>query len=132
MRAPTLTAATLLTQLEYAQKRCGHYGRWTRLTNSSWPTVVWQRKGRVPRRSFRPVPRVDSGILRLERREIPLVQSAALGAYRWFVGLGLSGVRGSPGASLAVSTGDAEWPARVGRRDLHQTLRFAWSGRSSG
>jgi 23S rRNA (adenine-N6)-dimethyltransferase len=100
LRAPTLTAATLLTQLEYARKRSGQYGRWTRLTIVSWPTVAWHFRGRIPRGSFRPVPRVDSGILRLERRRIPLVQPAALDAYRRFVDLGFSGVGGSLGASL--------------------------------
>jgi 23S rRNA (adenine-N6)-dimethyltransferase len=32
LHAPALTAATLLTQFEYARKRTGGYGRWTRLT----------------------------------------------------------------------------------------------------
>jgi 23S rRNA (adenine-N6)-dimethyltransferase len=32
LRAPGLTSATLLTQLEYARKRAGDYGRWSRLT----------------------------------------------------------------------------------------------------
>jgi 23S rRNA (adenine-N6)-dimethyltransferase len=64
LRAPMLTSATLLTQLEYARKRTGHYDRWTRLTIITWPTVAWQFRGRIPRGSFRPVPRVDSGILR--------------------------------------------------------------------
>jgi 23S rRNA (adenine-N6)-dimethyltransferase len=101
LRAPALTAATLLTQLEYAWKRTGHYGRWTRLAISTWPAVAWQFKGRIPRGSFRPVPRVDSGILRLERRETPLVQPAALGSYRRFVELGFSGFGGSLCRSLA-------------------------------
>lgn len=101
LRARTLTSATLLTQLEYAWKRTGHYGRWTRLSISSWPTFAWQFKGRVPRGSFRPAPRVDSGILRLERRKTPLIQPAALGAFCGFVDLGFSGV----GGSLCVSLG---------------------------
>jgi 23S rRNA (adenine-N6)-dimethyltransferase len=100
LRARMLTSATLLTQLEYAWKRTGHYGRWTRLSISTWPTFEWQFKGRIPRGSFRPVPRVDSAILRLERRETPLVQPAALGAYRRFVDLGFSGIGGSLCASL--------------------------------
>ncbi len=100
LRARVLTSATLLTQLEYAWKRTGHYGRWTRLSISTWPTFAWQFKGRIPRDSFRPVPRVDSGILRLERRELPLVQPEALGVYRQFVDLGFGGVGGSLCASL--------------------------------
>ncbi len=105
LNAPELVAATLLTQLEYARKRTGDYGRWTRLTISTWPTVAWQFKGRIPRTSFRPVPRVDSGILRLERRETPLVQRSVLPSYRALVDLGFSGVGGSLHASLSSRYG---------------------------
>jgi 23S rRNA (adenine-N6)-dimethyltransferase len=123
-----LTAATLLTQLEYARKRSGHYGRWTRLTIISWPTVAWQFKGRIPRGSFRPAPRVDSGILRLERREVPLVQLAALGAYRRFVDLGFSGVGGSLGASLARRYGGrrATGACRAARLAIDTPVGLVW------
>jgi 23S rRNA (adenine-N6)-dimethyltransferase len=101
LRAETLTGATLLTQLEYARKRTGDYGRWSRLTILTWPTVNWRLAGRIPRAAFRPVPRVDGGILSIERRPVPLVQEAALPAYRMFVDLGFTGVGGSLQASLA-------------------------------
>jgi 23S rRNA (adenine-N6)-dimethyltransferase len=101
LRAPTMTSATLLTQLEYARKRTGDYGRWTRLTITTWPEVSWQLAGRVPRAAFRPVPRVDGGILRLTRRPIPLVRPDLLPAYRRIVDLGFTGLGGSLHASLA-------------------------------
>jgi 23S rRNA (adenine-N6)-dimethyltransferase len=101
LRAPTLTSATLLTQLEYARKRTGDYGRWSRLTVLTWPTHDWQLAGRIPRAAFRPVPRVDGGILRLVHREIPLVQPAALPAYRRFVEHGFTGVGGSLHATMS-------------------------------
>jgi 23S rRNA (adenine-N6)-dimethyltransferase len=128
LSAPTLTAATLLTQLEYAWKRTGHYGRWTRLTISTWPAVAWQFKGRVPRGSFRPVPRVDSGILRLERREVPLVQPAALGAYRRLVDLGFSGVGGSLCGSLARRYGGrkATGACRAARLGTDTPVGLVW------
>jgi len=101
LRAETLTTATLLTQLEYARKRTGDYRRWTRLTIATWPVVAWHLAGRVPRTAFRPVPRVDGGVLRLTRRPVPLVRPAALPAYRRFVDLGFTGRGGSLHASLS-------------------------------
>jgi 23S rRNA (adenine-N6)-dimethyltransferase len=101
LRARSLTDATLLTQLEYARKRTGDYGRWSRLTILTWPTTRWHLAGRIPRTAFRPAPRVDSGILRLIRRPAPLVQPAALSAYTRFVDLGFTGRGGSLYGSLS-------------------------------
>jgi 23S rRNA (adenine-N6)-dimethyltransferase len=101
LHAPTLTDATLLTQLEYARKRTGDYGRWSRLTVLHWPTHRWELAGRIPRTAFRPVPRVDSGILRIVRRPAPLVQPAARPAYVRFVDLGFTGRGGSLYGSLS-------------------------------
>ncbi|MEU6347797.1 ErmE/ErmH/ErmO/ErmR family 23S rRNA (adenine(2058)-N(6))-methyltransferase [Streptomyces sp. NPDC047072] len=100
LRAPALTDATLLTQLEYARKRTGEYGSWTLLTVLSWPRYEWRLVGRVGRYSFRPVPRVDAGIIRIERRRTPLIAPAALPSWRRLVELGFSGVGGSLHASL--------------------------------
>ncbi|MDQ1066837.1 ErmE/ErmH/ErmO/ErmR family 23S rRNA (adenine(2058)-N(6))-methyltransferase [Streptomyces canus] len=100
LRAPALADATLLTQLEYARKRTGDYGRWTQLTVLSWPRHEWRLVGRVGRHSFRPAPRVDAGILRIERRRTPLLGPAALHGWRHLVELGFSGVGGSLHASL--------------------------------
>lgn len=100
LAAPRLRAATLLTQLEYARKRTGDYGRWSRLTVATWPEFDWKLAGRVSRTAFRPVPRVDAGILRLDRRPEPLLPVAALPAYRRMVELGFGGVGGSLAASL--------------------------------
>jgi len=105
LRAETLTSATLLTQLEYARKRSGDYGRWSRLTISTWPIVGWQLAGRIPRTAFRPVPRVDGGLLRLVRRPVPLVSD--LSAYRSMVELGFTGVGGSLQETLSRRYGRA-------------------------
>ncbi|MYW64160.1 ErmE/ErmH/ErmO/ErmR family 23S rRNA (adenine(2058)-N(6))-methyltransferase [Streptomyces sp. SID8379] len=101
LRAPELTDATFLTQLEYARKRTGDYGSWTRLTVLTWPHFGWRLLGRVPRAAFRPVPRVDAGILRIERRPEPLLAPAAYATYRTLVELGYSGIGGSLRASLS-------------------------------
>ncbi|GAA2702507.1 ErmE/ErmH/ErmO/ErmR family 23S rRNA (adenine(2058)-N(6))-methyltransferase [Micromonospora olivasterospora] len=100
LAADRLTSATLLTQLEYARKRTGHGGRWSRLTVLTWPEYAWRLAGTVPRTAFRPVPRVDAGILRLERRPEPLLPPGALPAYRRLVEAGFGGVGGSLAASL--------------------------------
>ncbi|WP_420540763.1 23S ribosomal RNA methyltransferase Erm [Nonomuraea roseoviolacea] len=98
LTAEHLTSATLLTQLEYARKRSGDYGRWSLVTVLSWPWFTWELLGHVERTSFRPVPSVDSAILRIERRPDPLVGDEA--AYRDLVELGFTGVGGSLRASL--------------------------------
>ncbi|GHG89312.1 ErmE/ErmH/ErmO/ErmR family 23S rRNA (adenine(2058)-N(6))-methyltransferase [Streptomyces lanatus] len=100
LRASALTDATLLTQLEYARKRTGDYGSWTRLTILTWPCHEWRLVGRVGRYGFRPVPRVDAGIVRIERRRKPLLDSRARDSWRRLVALGFSGVGGSLHASL--------------------------------
>ncbi|WP_159943255.1 MULTISPECIES: ErmE/ErmH/ErmO/ErmR family 23S rRNA (adenine(2058)-N(6))-methyltransferase [unclassified Nocardiopsis] len=98
--APALASATLMTQLEYARKRTGGFGRWSRLTVLTWPEWSWSLAGRIDRRRFRPVPRVDSGLLVLRRRPVPLVARSRMGAYRRLVELGFGGAGGSVGASL--------------------------------
>ncbi|MEV0596630.1 ErmE/ErmH/ErmO/ErmR family 23S rRNA (adenine(2058)-N(6))-methyltransferase [Nonomuraea cavernae] len=98
LRAPALTSATLVTQLEYARKRSGDYGRWSLVTVESWPWFSWRLGDRIGRESFRPVPSVDSAILRIERRPEPLVGSRR--DYQRLVELGFGGVGGSLRASL--------------------------------
>lgn len=106
LKARTLESATLVTQLEYARKRTGDYGRWSQVTVESWPRFEWRLLGRIDRYKFDPVPRVDSGMLRLERRAEPLLPGAALADYRRFVALGFTGRGGSLGASLRREFGD--------------------------
>lgn len=98
--APTMTFATIITQLEYTLKRTGGYGRWSLLTILTWPMFDWQMLGRIRRVQFRPVPRVDAGVLHLARRAKPLLPSSTMGAYRRMVELGFTGIGGSLAASL--------------------------------
>ncbi|PZG35022.1 rRNA (adenine-N6)-methyltransferase [Spongiactinospora gelatinilytica] len=98
LRAPELTSATLLTQLEYARKRTGDYGRWSLVTVESWPWFDWTLGDTVGRESFRPVPAVDSAILRIQRRPEPLVGDRR--SYQELVELGFGGTGGSVRASL--------------------------------
>ncbi|MEU8317812.1 ErmE/ErmH/ErmO/ErmR family 23S rRNA (adenine(2058)-N(6))-methyltransferase [Nonomuraea sp. NPDC048881] len=98
LRARELTSATLLTQREYARKRTGDYGRWSLVTVSSWPWFDWRLGNTIGRESFRPVPSVDSAILRVRRRPEPLVSDR--GSYLELVELGFGGVGGSVRASL--------------------------------
>ena len=103
LRSSRMTAATLITQLEYARKRTGGYGRWSMLTVSTWPQVHWELLGTIARTKFRPAPRVDAGILHLVRRAEPLISPARQAAYRRLVQAGFSGVGGSVQASLRRS-----------------------------
>ncbi|AUH39825.1 ErmE/ErmH/ErmO/ErmR family 23S rRNA (adenine(2058)-N(6))-methyltransferase [Streptomyces sp. CMB-StM0423] len=100
LRAPRLESATFVTQLEYARKRTGDYGRWSLLTVRTWPWHEWRLRGRVPRESFRPVPRVDSAVLRLDRRGEPLLPRTEEAAYRRMVETGFGGAGGTLYASL--------------------------------
>ncbi|MUL40558.1 ErmE/ErmH/ErmO/ErmR family 23S rRNA (adenine(2058)-N(6))-methyltransferase [Streptomonospora sp. PA3] len=123
LEAPQLASATLVTQLEYARKRTGGFGRWSLLTVRSWPEFDWRMAGRIPRERFAPVPRVDSAVLRLIRRERPLLPREELGAYRAAVELGFSGAGGSLRASLRRGYGgrrvDAALAAAgIGRTDV--------------
>lgn len=98
LRAPAQTSATLLTQREYARKRSGDYGRWSLVTVESWPWFSWRLGDTVGSESFRPVPSVDSAILRVERRPEALVSGRR--SYQELVELGFGGVGGSVRASL--------------------------------
>lgn len=98
--ADALTSATLVTQLEFARKHTGDYGRWSRLAVAHWPEFDLGLGMRIDRRQFRPVPQVDAAVLHLTRRPEPLLPEADLTDYRDLVDLGFSGVGGSLAASL--------------------------------
>ncbi len=98
--ARSLRSATFITQLEYARKRTGDYGRWSRLTVATWPDFHWRIADRIPRHKFRPVPKVDAGVMRIERREEPLLPRSARGDYLAMVDAGFTGKGGSLHASL--------------------------------
>ncbi|WP_433655312.1 23S ribosomal RNA methyltransferase Erm [Nocardia sp. CA-128927] len=100
LAARQLTSATLVTQLEFARKHSGDYGRWTKLTVTHWPTVAMELGARIGRHSFHPVPRVDTAILHLHRRPRPLLPNSVHADYRRVVELGFSGVGGSLASSL--------------------------------
>ncbi|MDS1269297.1 ErmE/ErmH/ErmO/ErmR family 23S rRNA (adenine(2058)-N(6))-methyltransferase [Lipingzhangella sp. LS1_29] len=116
LEANELRSATLVTQLEYARKRTGEFGTWTRVTVLSWPEFEWRLVRRVPRHSFRPVPRVDSAILQIRRRSQPLVEPRSLPGYRQLVRLGFSGRGGGIGPSLRQ---------QLPRNPLHRALAGA-------
>jgi 23S rRNA (adenine-N6)-dimethyltransferase len=96
-----ISSATIITQLEYAKKRTGGYGRWSLRTVLTWPYFDWELRGRIAREQFRPVPRVDAGVLHLAQRPEPLIPPQTFAAYRRLVELGFSGLGGSLYASLS-------------------------------
>jgi 23S rRNA (adenine-N6)-dimethyltransferase len=100
LKARNLTSATLVTQLEYARKRTGDYGRWSMLTVAGWPRHTWHLHGRIDRTRFRPIPKVDSAILRIQRRPADLLPPEAMDDYHDLVELGFGGLGGTLHASL--------------------------------
>jgi 23S rRNA (adenine-N6)-dimethyltransferase len=98
--ARALTSATLVTQLEFARKHSGDFGRWSKLTVTHWPEFGFELGTRIDRREFRPVPQVDAAILHLTRRPEPLLPEVDLTDYRDLVELGFSGIGGTLAASL--------------------------------
>lgn len=74
--------AVLLLQWEVARKR----GIGGTMLNAQWaPWYRFELCGRVGARSFRPIPSVDGGLLRIERRSRPLLPHAELAEYQGFV-----------------------------------------------
>lgn len=101
LNAVALDSATIITQLEFAKKRAGSYGRWSLVTVETWPEFAWELRGRIARTQFRPVPKMDAGVLYIDHRERPLVPRQKMAAYRKMVELGFSGVGGSLYASFS-------------------------------
>jgi len=101
LAAAHLTSATLLTQLEFARKHSGNYGRWSKLAVLHWPTTAISMGARIDRGKFFPIPRVDGALLRIERRREPLLPQHHQARYRRLVTLGFSGIGGSLASSLA-------------------------------
>jgi 23S rRNA (adenine-N6)-dimethyltransferase len=101
LEAPSLRSATLITQWEFARKRTGDFGRWTKTTALSWPWFAWDLGDRIPRRAFSPVPATDAGVLRLSRRADPLLPAAARARWERDVEAAFLGKGGSLLASLS-------------------------------
>jgi 23S rRNA (adenine-N6)-dimethyltransferase len=126
LQAQRMTSATIIAQAEYVKKRTGAYGRWSLLTILTWPEFDWQMQGQIPRSQFRPVPRVDAGVLRLARREVSLVPAPKLAAYHRMVELGFSGLGGTLFASLGRAY-PGRWVAdafRAARLDRATVVAF--------
>ena len=111
--APNWHAAVLLVQWEVARRRAGVGGA-TLLTASWWPWYEFELHGRVPARSFRPVPSVDGGVLSISRRPVPLVADRE--AYQRFVKQVFTG-RGRGVREIVLRTG------RVGGVALREWAR---------
>ena len=90
-----LTRAVVVVEWGVAMKRALPWP--SSLNDVLW--AAWYRftlERRLPRAEFRPQPRVDAGVLVIERREQPLVDPKRCRAYRAFVASGFRhGLRGS-------------------------------------
>lgn len=86
--------AVLLVQWEVARKRAG-VGGGTMMTAQAAPWFAFELAGRVPAHGFTPRPSVDGGLLRIERRDQPLVADGQRAAYDSFVHAVFTGRGGS-------------------------------------
>ncbi|MEV5886808.1 23S ribosomal RNA methyltransferase Erm [Streptomyces sp. NPDC052020] len=89
-------SAALIVQWEVARKRVGRSGG--TLLSTSWaPWYEFDLRGRVRATAFRPMPRVDGGILTIRRRPQPLLPERACAAFQDFAEAVFTG----PGRGLA-------------------------------
>lgn len=79
-----LERADLIVQWEVARKRASEPPH-TRLSTSWAPWWRFEVTERIEAREFRPVPRVDAGVLVATRRQPPLLPEAMAPAYARFV-----------------------------------------------
>lgn len=113
LRSPGWSSAVLVTQWEVARKRAGVGGS-TMLTAQWWPWVTARLEGRIPASAFRPRPSVDSGLLVLERREVPLLARTDRRDYQQFVRRVFTG----PGRGIDQILRRSGLPAAQSRRFL--------------
>jgi 23S rRNA (adenine-N6)-dimethyltransferase len=120
--------AILVVQWEVARKRAGVGGS-TQLTAQWWPWYEFRLEARVPAVSFYPMPSVDGGILRIDRRTAPLLAQTDRNAYQQWVKRIFSGRGRTLRDVLAVSGGlsrrasaefcrDQDLPPKAFPRDL--------------
>lgn len=122
LHQPGWDTAILIVQWEVARKRAG-VGGTTQLTAQHWPWYEFSLEGRIPARAFRPMPSVDSGILRIRRRGEPLVPPRDRARYQRFVARVFTGRgRGLAQILQGAGIGHRDAAAFVRRRDLHTAL----------
>jgi len=95
-----LARADVIVQAEVARKR-GTGGRGT-LLNACWePWFEFGTGARIPATAFRPVPRVDTAVLAVTRRDPPLVSPASRRPYTEFVTAAFQSARPTVASALA-------------------------------
>ena len=80
----SLRRADLIVQWEVARKRAATPP--STMLSATWaPWWSFRLGRRIPADSFRPVPSVDAAVLRVERRQPPLLPDHMAGAYATFL-----------------------------------------------
>jgi 23S rRNA (adenine-N6)-dimethyltransferase len=96
----SLQRADLIVQWEVAKKHAATRHR--SLVTASWlPWFEFTLGRRLPASLFRPVPRVDAGLLTIRRRPVALLPSADRDRFVRLLTLGYTGKGGSLGAAVA-------------------------------
>ncbi|KWX66005.1 23S ribosomal RNA methyltransferase Erm [Mycobacterium sp. NAZ190054] len=112
--SPGWTDAVLLVQWEVARRRAAVGGA-TMMTAQWWPWFEFGLLQRVPAAAFRPQPGVDGGVMTIQRRPEPLVDTADRARYQTMVHQVFTG-RGRGIAQIIDRTA----PRRVSRGWLQQ------------
>ncbi len=140
-----LDRADLIVQAEVARKR-GTRGRGT-LLNACWePWFEFGTGARIPATAFRPVPRVDTAVLIVTRRDPPLVDPASRRDYTDFVTAVFEGAHPTVASALAraiprsrfaglareLGFGADALPSQLGVQQWAGLFRAARPGRGGG
>mgnify|MGYP000860382130 CR=1 FL=1 len=123
LKSADWTAAVLITQWEVARKRAG-VGGTTQMTAQWWPWYEFALDRRVPATAFRPQPSVDGGLLVIDRRSSPLLDSRDRDRYQAWVGEVFHG-RGKGLVDILVRQGAPRTIAREVARQRRQPRRPA-------
>jgi 23S rRNA (adenine-N6)-dimethyltransferase len=117
-------AAYLIMQEEAARRFAGipRQSQWSVLAHPWWSLAIVRK---LKRSDFRPVPAVESVLLRIERRPHPLVSGKDTGLYREFVLRGFGGGKASLRRNLNHTFTRAQW------RRLAEDLGFDAGARPS-
>lgn len=109
LRQPGWQVAALMVQWEVARKRAGA----SMLTAAWWPWYDVTLVRRVPAHAFRPRPRVDGGLLRLQRRAVCLLPESERRGYQRFV--------------ETVFVGQGTGLGRILRRHVSRATMLRWA-----
>lgn len=120
--ASALEGLDALVQVDVARKRAAVWPN--TLVSLGWqPWWELSFVRRIPRRAFDPVPGVDAGVLRVRRRDEPLLPPASRAAFMRFVGSGFARSDRPVGGAFRSDVPAAVWRRLAQERGLPADAR---------